>query len=405
MAAICFIPPVMIILTPAAGRARVRLRRFIDGATISAALAFPTWHFVIAPTMDLVAPGMQGMTAVAPGLEIISFALALVALSRSRSSDGNALILMELALVVLSVATLADIYNVSFGLERFANGVGGAYLSATLIMALSSRSSLSSRAADHHAGREGPWGWLPYLPVGICFGTAAYLQSREGSLDPVLFWVLLCTAVLVLVRQFLNLRTNQDLLRRVDEQRERLAHLAFHDPLTGLANRAMLSDRAGAALAGAADDSTTALLLVDLDGFKAVNDTYGHAAGDELLMMVAACLRRCVRPEDLVVRLGGDEFVVFMPDLDGAADAERIGQRILRELDQPLTVGGTRMPVRGSAGLAVTRGPGAAPDTLLRDADVALYQAKAAGKNRMCLFPQSPALTGGTPPELPLLAG
>lgn len=395
--AILLIPGALVLLTPSAGGPRVRLWRLIDGATISASLVFLSWRFVVEPVLDRVDAQLRWMIGVAPMLEIVSCALALVALSRSRSQDGRALIQFEASLVVFSIATLVEIYNVAFGLARFAGGVGGAYLAATLLLAMASRSSLPAEAPPDAAGGDGRWAWLPYLPVGICFLAAAYLQSRDGALDPVLFWVLLCIAALVLIRQFLHLQTNRALLRRVDEQRARLAHLAFHDPLTGLANRALLSDRASETLAAA--DGTTALILLDLDGFKAVNDTYGHGVGDELLRQIATRLVRCVRDDDLVVRLGGDEFVIFMPRLSDAAEAAAMGIRILEELARPVTIAGHRVLVHGSAGMAVTHGSVTVPDGLLRDADAALYEAKSAGKNRLCQFGGTALGAAPTVPE------
>jgi diguanylate cyclase (GGDEF)-like protein/PAS domain S-box-containing protein len=170
-------------------------------------------------------------------------------------------------------------------------------------------------------------------------------------------------------------------IRDVSEQREleaRLRHRAEHDELTGLANRARLTD----AVRDLLDHGRTpSLLLLDLDSFKALNDSLGHAVGDELLRIVAERLRGAVRPEDLVARLGGDEFAVV---LDGAAlDAERLGRRIVEVLDLPVHLGGRTVRCRASIGVAAT---GATSDELVRNADLAMYEAKAQGRNRVVVF-------------------
>jgi len=129
-----------------------------------------------------------------------------------------------------------------------------------------------------------------------------------------------------------------------------------------------------------ADDTMTAVILLDLDGFKGVNDTYGHAAGDELLRVTAERLNANVRANDTVSRLGGDEFVVLLPRLTDDQIADTVANRILRDLLQPLVFGETVLTIRASAGIAFARGTGHDVDAILREADAALYQAKDDGK-------------------------
>ena len=183
--------------------------------------------------------------------------------------------------------------------------------------------------------------------------------------------------------------TLQDVTDRRRMQDE-LAHQAFHDGLTGLANRALFDDRVTHALArtGRTGVDPTVLSL-DLDGFKAVNDSLGHPAGDELLRQVAARLLDQVRPADTVARLGGDEFAVLLEPGPGdtAADHRAVADRLLAALTPPFTVAGRTVRVGVSIGLA-TADPddGACTGFLLRDADTALYRAKAAGKARVVVF-------------------
>src|SRR5688500_3583244 len=168
---------------------------------------------------------------------------------------------------------------------------------------------------------------------------------------------------------------------------EALAHQAFHDSLTKLANRALLKDRTDHALARAARRGRPlAVLLLDLDGFKAVNDSLGHDAGDELLVAVAGRLMECVRPTDTAARLGGDEFAVLIEDLASPGDYSVVAMRVLDSLQAPFHIQGKDIFVRGSIGIAMCGDGDNTADELLRNADVAMYMAKAEGKNRYELF-------------------
>jgi diguanylate cyclase (GGDEF)-like protein/PAS domain S-box-containing protein len=162
---------------------------------------------------------------------------------------------------------------------------------------------------------------------------------------------------------------------------ERLRRRAFHDPLTGLANRARFEERLGEA-SGRAD---TAVLFIDLDNFKTVNDSLGHAAGDRLLSEVAHRLTSCVRMGDMVARMGGDEFAILLTGLDAGIRAPRIAERILRELAAPVEI--DRRAITPSASIGIASGGAIEPaEEILRDADLALYEAKRAGKGQAQLY-------------------
>jgi diguanylate cyclase (GGDEF)-like protein len=171
----------------------------------------------------------------------------------------------------------------------------------------------------------------------------------------------------------------------------RIYELAHHDALTGLANRVLLQERLAEAVARArragGGGGTPAVLCLDLDGFKAVNDLHGHAAGDALLREVAARLRRCVRATDTVARLGGDEFVVLQAEAAQPAAARALSDRLLAALAEPYEVGpGAQGNVTASIGVAVFPGDGDGPAALLKNADTALYRAKSAGRNGATFF-------------------
>ena len=220
---------------------------------------------------------------------------------------------------------------------------------------------------------------VQYVPVAAAVLTAAFGLLRHETLSRGLDWLLVAVAAIILVRQFLGARANEGLVRDLTRQRAQLARQAFRDPLTELGNRKLFMDHATDALADA-DDTTTAVILFDLDGFKEVNDTYGHATGDELLRTAAERLTANVRTNDTVSRLGGDEFVVLLPRLVDERIADTVANRILRDLTQPLVIGDTVLTIPASAGIALTRGSGKAVDDVMREADLALYQAKADGK-------------------------
>jgi diguanylate cyclase (GGDEF)-like protein/PAS domain S-box-containing protein len=172
--------------------------------------------------------------------------------------------------------------------------------------------------------------------------------------------------------------------KRAEEQ---LLHDALHDSLTGLPNRALLLDRVERSVSrsGRRPNDRCAVLFLDLDRFKFVNDSLGHATGDRLLVAVAARLQDCVRPGDTVARLGGDEFIVLLDDVAGAIPVHAVADRVHRALADPFELDGQALFVTASIGIAVS-GPGSTPSELVRDADIAMYRAKGAGGNRAEVF-------------------
>jgi diguanylate cyclase (GGDEF)-like protein len=173
--------------------------------------------------------------------------------------------------------------------------------------------------------------------------------------------------------------------RRFEEQ---LLHQALHDPLTALPNRALLLDRLRVAIRRVQRPQAEkfAVLQVDLDRFKVINDSLGHGRGDRLLQALAGRLQACVRPGDTVARLGGDEFAVLLEDLDDPADALRVAERMRAELQVPFVVEGHELYSAASVGVVMGDARYHEPEELLRDADTALHQAKAAGRGRHVVF-------------------
>src|SRR4051812_13630824 len=169
---------------------------------------------------------------------------------------------------------------------------------------------------------------------------------------------------------------------------ERMRHDALHDPLTGLANRALCRERLIHALARSyRDQGAACVLFIDLDGFKAINDLYGHAAGDALLIALGRRLVATVRPADTVARLGGDEFVVVCEDIDEHT-AIALGHRLTEAIHEPMDVDGVEHRLSASIGIALGAAGRRDPDALLADADAAAYRAKAEGRGRVEVFDQ-----------------
>ena len=172
---------------------------------------------------------------------------------------------------------------------------------------------------------------------------------------------------------------------------EQLLQSALHDSLTGLPNRASFHDRVDLALerTRGRSQSPFAVLFLDLDRFKLINDGYGHQAGDRLLVDIAHRLRRAVRPGDTVARLGGDEFTVLIPDIKGPDEAVSVATRIHTALSKPFQVGDQEVFTSASTGIAISSPRYDNPDEILRDADIAMYQAKANGRARHFMYDKS----------------
>jgi diguanylate cyclase (GGDEF)-like protein len=170
----------------------------------------------------------------------------------------------------------------------------------------------------------------------------------------------------------------------LEELKEQLHVQAYHDALTGLPNRSLFAEQVANALSGC-PEAAPAVLFLDLDDFKLINDSLGHHAGDELLVAVAHRVRGAVRAGDVPARLGGDEFAVLAQD-GGAGEAERIAERLVKALEAPFTIDGREMSVHASVGIALGRPGATTVDELLRNADVAMYSAKHGGKRRFTTY-------------------
>jgi diguanylate cyclase (GGDEF)-like protein len=202
--------------------------------------------------------------------------------------------------------------------------------------------------------------------------------------------VLICALVALVWVVVLRKRVeDQTILLR--ESEERFRHMAQHDSLTGLATRMVFQDRLSVALENARRHHTElALLMLDLDNFKNINDTLGHLSGDEVLRITAERIVGAVRKSDTVARMGGDEFMVLLSDLHVPDDAESVAAKIVAALSVPIPVAGGEAPVSVSAGVCTVSSGKIDADTLLKNVDIALYRAKALGRN--CFQSYTPEL-------------
>src|SRR5258707_2121203 len=166
----------------------------------------------------------------------------------------------------------------------------------------------------------------------------------------------------------------------------KIEYMAHHDSLTGLANRVLLNERLERAISVIDREEMVAVHPLDLDQFKAVNDTFGHPVGDKLLKIVADRLRGLVRETDTIARMGGDEFVIVQPFIADPADATALAQRIITLMSEPYSIDGHQAVIGASIGIAVGPGDGSGADKLLRNADLALYRAKGDGRGTFRFF-------------------
>ena len=219
-----------------------------------------------------------------------------------------------------------------------------------------------------------------YLPVlAVTAHPAHKLRALQWGAKDFISKPFDLAEVLMRVRNMLEVRLLHEAARN---QAKMLESLALKDPLTGLANRRLLAERMSMALVHARrNKSTMALVYLDLDGFKQINNTLGHGAGDALLKMVAGRLVATVREEDTVARLGGDEFIMALWNVTGTDDAAKVALKVVEAVSQPYGIEGHTVRITTSAGIAIYPVHGEDADTLMKNADLALYEAKRAGKN------------------------
>lgn len=348
----------------------IRLRLVLDGLMVAAALFVPAWPLLLRPVHEYIGSTGGLLAAVIPALHIVSLSIAIVLLSRSRGHAANAITVLAGAFAGFAITVLLYLYLGLHGGSWQVHSLTGLFAAVTVLLGFAGQFPMP---VSERPWQEAPTGLrmaLPYLPVAVALVMGGVLL-RQDRTDGVIGGALLLVGVLVLVRQFLALRSNARLLAEVEEHRELLAHQATHDDLTGLANRKLLHSSVAEAVAGR---HPVALLIIDLDGFKQVNDRYGHGAGDDVLVRTAAMLCAATPEGMLAARLGGDEFAILLCPAAGADQAMAVAADVIARVAE-LGEG-----VGASVGVVHEPDGRATLGSLLSDADAALYRAKAAGK-------------------------
>jgi diguanylate cyclase (GGDEF)-like protein len=373
-----------------------RTRATIDGCIAASALLFMAFSTVLADLHTTVGGGVVAwlLAAIYPTADLLVLAVVLASADRRGGRWSGPLPLIGAGAAALAVADAAFAVlavESAYGPNPVTDG--GWPIGFLLIGLAALRAPADDRAARPPDSRlRAPlYPYLAVLPALASYVFHAVTGARSSAVVGVLGG---CVVSLLVLRQVLTLLENRQLtdemaaaLATLRHREEELEHQAAHDPLTGLANRTLLRERMERALS-CASGRRVAVLLIDLDDFKTVNDSLGHDVGDHLLVLVAERLRRCVDDRDTVARLGGDEFAVLVTrDLgDGGDPGGQLAGRLLEALEPPFRLAGRDLRVRASIGVVATSGPDATAEEVLQDADLAMYAAKGAGKGSCARF-------------------
>ncbi|GAB3826549.1 putative bifunctional diguanylate cyclase/phosphodiesterase [Dactylosporangium cerinum] len=389
---------------PVEGRPRrlaAQLVMVLDGLIVVGALFVLTWATSLGAVVRAGAATRFAYTvAIAyPVTDLLLTVIVILLLARSAAVNRRQLSILGVGLFCLSFSDSVFAYLVAAGADHMPPLADAGFIAGQALVAVAAATPTreapataltreapveASRAArPHHR-----WAHLllPYVPVAGT-GVLFMIQLAQGRpMDT--FEIAVETAVisLLIIRQAVTLVENAVLLDRLSDSQARLSHQAFHDGLTELSNRVLFQDRLDHALAlHHRDARPLAVLFLDLDDFKAVNDRYGHHAGDRLLRLVADRLRGAVREGDTIARVGGDEFAVL---LEGGGDPGVPADRIMAALREPFDLDGATVTVAASVGLveAGTHGPVHTADMLLRRADAAMYAGKRQGKGTLVRY-------------------
>ncbi len=346
-------------------------------------------YAVIGPT--IVSSGeevLETMLSVAypVGDLVLLVALGSLLLGRTASPSGASLRLLALGLLLYVVGDLAYAWLSLHGSYGGGDAINLAWFVAIALFAIAGAAQQPPEhdAESPQAETRARASWLPYIALAVGFALLLINQRNDRLFPDIsLIGAAAAMAVLVSIRQFLAQR---DLLRTQGQ----LSFQSLHDTLTELPNRALVIDRAEQMLARSGrSGAPVAALYVDIDGFKQVNDSLGHSAGDRVLQTVAARLSEVIRGADTVGRLGGDEFVVLLENYALDAGPEMVAERICEVISQPIPIeieADDTRTIEVTVSIGIATGNRTSADELLRDADFALYEAKAAGKNRWLVF-------------------
>ncbi|TMS56998.1 EAL domain-containing protein [Imbroritus primus] len=346
-------------------------------ASLMLAIALSAFALWLVGQSRLPLPRLGG-GAVLMGLGVASMHYTGMAAMRMSPGIHYDLGLFTLSIVVAILASGAALW-MAFRLRQHSRHVRMLRAAASLVMGL-------AIVGMHYVGMS-----AANFPVGSVCGAASSGVSAEWLAVVIVLatMAVLGIALLTSLLDFrMEVRTSM-LANSLEEANQELAYLALHDSLTKLANRALLEDRLAHAIQAAeADGGRFALIFLDLDGFKAINDAYGHQIGDRLLIQVAQRITARVQSRDTVARLGGDEFVI-LANVQEAADAGRLAESLVEALHERFIVDVHELSVSTSVGIALYPADGASQHELLTNADAAMYHAKSVGRDTYCFFEAS----------------
>ncbi|GAA3347271.1 hypothetical protein GCM10020358_61410 [Amorphoplanes nipponensis] len=379
----CVILTVVVLTYPIPHRsAHERLCYLLDVATVVVAAGAYGLYWTVSSTTDDLSVRAHDLVMVAAGpvvAMVTAFAVARLFLSGVAPFRWHMGVLGPLAAAVEGMSRALGPELVRAGHPGVIFAMTASSHALLMVAAWSQCRSLHVGGGRRAENRKRPFSLLPYAALVATFALLVVTLAVKG-LD-LRAWVaivgLAAITGIVVARQLTAFLDNARLLRERDALAERLHVMAFTDSLTGLGNRAQFLDRLGAALRR---DGQVGVLLIDLDDFKPVNDSYGHAAGDAVLVETAARLRSSVRPGDVVARLGGDEFAVLV-DQPQPGEVAVVAARIVQAVGEPCRLpGGEQVRVRASVGVAQATCRDQDTSMLLSTADEAMYAAKCAGK-------------------------
>ncbi|GAB7047541.1 hypothetical protein JCM9534A_26670 [Catenuloplanes indicus JCM 9534] len=369
-------------------------RTLLDALIISGSVLATAWPFVLGPAiLGENITTLEWVVGVAyPVANVTLLSMVVLLLGHVRPDMRRSVVLLGCGVLALSAAHAVYALLVVTGSYTAGGWVDTGWFGGFLLIALAAVAAPRRPRPDARQDAPG-WVVLPYVPLGLALVTSVSVTVRDGEPGTFLYCLTVALVALVTARQLISARDNLVLNRRLNralgvlrDREAQLEHQAFHDPLTGLANRVLFEERARHAIAHQdRSGEAMALIYIDLDGFKDVNDGLGHQAGDALLAQVATRLTQCVRASDTVARLGGDEFAVLCERMAAAGDDEIVAARIVERLSDPFDLSGTPAVIGASVGLARRQPHVSGLEALLRAADAAMYRAKTTGKGRVSL--------------------
>lgn len=368
----------------------------LDSLILTASLAALSWVLLARPILQTYADSaLAAAVAISyPAADIVlaGLVIRLLTTPSGRTRSYRLLVLALVALIVADMASSAlklltfeenDPLNFLWMASYLA--WGAAALDPSMVSLSAPAASTSTRFTRKR---------LAALTVAVLIAPVTLGIQLVLGFEPTIWAAIIFSIIaflLVVARMNLSIQQIQAANAEVAAAQDELSHQAAHDPLTGLANRAQAMRLVSGALGRAQrSGAVVGLLFVDLDGFKQVNDTLGHQAGDEVLCTVAERMQDAVRAGDVVARLGGDEFLVLLEPLDEQPSAMTVAERIIAVIAEPMVLhSGHQARIGASVGLAISQDAGTDADRLVQEADLAVYRAKAAGRGRIEVFDRS----------------